>query len=167
MIGPACTGSTIASEHWGGGRVLCRGRGVRLATKIAFLREWDDPKGSGHGGGRGCSGACPARQEPIRFMASRQRGQRGVQGAGDTTGGGSWRVGWAGGCHVCFSAGVSSGFWRSNARTRLARTLAAGCNQPKVRTRAKPRGKVCWRKRLMNSRGSSLREENLRVLLWR
>ena len=100
-------------------------------------------------------------------MASWQHGQRGVPGAGEATGGGGWRVGGEGGFHVCFSAGVSSGFSRSNARTRLARTLAAGCNQPKVRTRANPRGKVCWRKRVMNSRGSSLREVNLRVLLSR
>ena len=34
--------------------------------------------------------------------------------------------------------GLSSGFCRSKARTRLPRTLAAGCSQPKRRTRGKP-----------------------------
>ena len=58
-----------------------------------------------------------------------QRGHKGAaQRVGSSVCAGSSGCGSSGGCQACSSAGVRSGCSRSKARTRLARTLAAGCN---------------------------------------
>lgn len=76
--------------------------------------------------------AWPGRQEPTRRIFWRHRGQRGPHGSlGGWSGVGS-TCDVSGGCQAACSAAVSTGFSPSKARTRLARTLAAGCNQPKV-----------------------------------
>ena len=109
----------------------------------------------------------PARHIPTRRIAFRQCGYCGaepdsgaVAGAGVVAavagaGAVSPDSGAAGGCHAACSSGLSRGGSRRRARTRLARTLAAGCSQPKVRTLANWGGRMCCSSRPIHSSAAS------------
>jgi hypothetical protein len=80
-------------------------------------------------------------QAVSRRIGRRHFGQRGARvGAGSGSGGAGSSVG---GCQAARSAGERIGAWFKRARTRLSLTRAAGCNQPKRRTRWKPAGRTC------------------------
>src|SRR4030095_977657 len=116
----------------------------RQTTRGAFARNTRVAHGGKGGqnpahGGRHCGnpgGNWPGFQRPIGVMGFWQRGH---MGGGDGAAvvspskGGSSSV--LGGCQARISSSDKAGFCWRRARTRLARSLAAGCNQPNKRTR--------------------------------
>ena len=149
------------------GWISHRSRDHLRASRVVLNEISNWRRGLDHGGCFGTSMAWPGSQEPTRRICCRHRGQRGPHRSGSGSSGAGSSFDAIGGCHAACSAGVSTGGFPSRARTRLARTLAAGCNQPKVRTRAKPRGKTCCKKRLIQTSGSSVIAAGWPVLLSR
>ena len=123
----------------------------------------------GAGVGGSASPFRPVRHRPASSSGTSQWGQRGGKG---TRGGGcgveaaAVGVG-AGGCQAACSSAERRGGILRRARTRLSLARPPGCSQPKRRTRWKPLGSTCWRKRRRNSKGSRSIWRQAPVALWR
>ena len=165
--GGGCRGTELAREF---SRACADPTGGRERSSWQLLTEGRvEPVHGGRGrsgsGGRG--GGCPACHRAWASIGRWHPGQSGAGAGGGSGAGGGGAESPVGSCQAWWCAVESTGACRSSARTRLARTLAAGWSQPNVRTRAKPRGRTCCKKRRRNSQGSSRMEVKRRVLLSR